>query len=525
MQNYNKLATNQRETVQTEKIRNDQVKNNAGGYVFKIDDFARLDRFLILGSDSNTYYQNAKDLTKQNIDIIKSLIDSDGIKVVNRVVEISQAGRAPKNDPAIFVLAMCSGANDKETRKHALNHLQSVCRIPTHLFMFLEYVKLFRGRGRLLQEALRKWYFDKSPDQLVYHMLKYRQREGWSHRDVLRLAKPKGAEGVYQTMFAWATGRERSDDPDLLNAFIEAQSTNSEKEIVKLITNCGLTREMIPTQFLKSAVVWEALLEKMPMTAMIRNLGNMGSCGLLKPMSKASSNVISKITKESIEKSRIHPIAILYAAKTYANGRGLRGSNSWTVDGNIIDILDDAFEMAFKNVDATGKRFLVGLDVSGSMSGGWGGNNGILTAREISAAMSIIHVKTEPLVHYMAFSQGFIPLNITRKSTIDSVINSTSRLPFDGTDCALPILYALKNKLEVEAFIIYTDNETWYGQIHPFQALKKYRNQMGINAKLIVCGVTSTGFSIADPNDPGMLDVVGFDSAVPSLINDFIVKS
>jgi 60 kDa SS-A/Ro ribonucleoprotein len=28
-------------------------------------------------------------------------------------------------------------------------------------------------------------------------------------------------------------------------------------------------------------------------------------------------------------------------------------------------------------------------------------------------------------------------------------------------------------------------------------------------------------FSIADPDDPGMLDVVGFDTATPQLVSDF----
>lgn len=38
---------------------------------------------------------------------------------------------------------------------------------------------------------------------------------------------------------------------------------------------------------------------------------------------------------------------------------------------------------------------------------------------------------------------------------------------------------------------------------------------------MVVVGMTSNGFSIADPNDAGMLDVVGFDSAAPALIADF----
>jgi 60 kDa SS-A/Ro ribonucleoprotein len=54
------------------------------------------------------------------------------------------------------------------------------------------------------------------------------------------------------------------------------------------------------------------------------------------------------------------------------------------------------------------------------------------------------------------------------------------------------------------------------------QALKDYRKAMGIDAKLIVVGITATDFSIADPEDAGMLDVVGFDSAVPQVIGDFI---
>jgi hypothetical protein len=47
------------------------------------------------------------------------------------------------------------------------------------------------------------------------------------------------------------------------------------------------------------------------------------------------------------------------------------------------------------------------------------------------------------------------------------------------------------------------------------------RHTSGIDARLVVVGMVSNGFSIADPNDPGMLDVVGFDTATPQLISDF----
>ena len=56
---------------------------------------------------------------------------------------------------------------------------------------------------------------------------------------------------------------------------------------------------------------------------------------------------------------------------------------------------------------------------------------------------------------------------------------------------------------------------------HPAQALRDYRRASGIDARLVVVGMVSNGFSIADPSDPGMLDVVGFDTATPQLVSDF----
>lgn len=102
------------------------------------------------------------------------------------------------------------------------------------------------------------------------------------------------------------------------------------------------------------------------------------------------------------------------------------------------------------------------------------------------------------------------------------VLAMAAGLPFGGTDVALPMIYARKRGLEIDAFVVYTDSETWAGAIHPVQALQAYRRQTGIPARLVVVGMVSNGFSVADPDDAGMLDVVGFDTAAPALITDFI---
>jgi 60 kDa SS-A/Ro ribonucleoprotein len=105
--------------------------------------------------------------------------------------------------------------------------------------------------------------------------------------------------------------------------------------------------------------------------------------------------------------------------------------------------------------------------------------------------------------------------------TIDDALKLVE-LPFSATDCSLPMVHALQNKEQVDAFVIYTDNETYAGKIHPQAALEQYRAATGIDAKLIVVGMTSNCLTIADPKDMNTLNLAGFDTATPRLINDFI---
>jgi 60 kDa SS-A/Ro ribonucleoprotein len=203
----------------------------------------------------------------------------------------------------------------------------------------------------------------------------------------------------------------------------------------------------------------------------------------------------------------------------------VRGDSTWTPVPRITDALDAAFYASFGNVEPAGKRTMLALDVSGSM--GWtAAGNLPLTCREASAAMAMVTVATEPETATVGFTSGhrgsgLTQLDLSPRRRLDDVIRSISDLPFGGTDCALPIMVALQNAIEVDTFVVFTDNETWAGSIHPHQALRRYRESTGIDARLIVAGMAANEFTIADPSDPGMLDIAGMDSAVPTMIADF----
>ncbi len=506
-----------------------QVRADNGGYVYALDRWARVDRFLILGSEGGTYYASEDRLTKENAVNLVEAIREDGRRVVARVIAISESARAPKVQPAIFALAACAGFGDEDTRRYALGEgLQRVCRTGSHLLTFCAYIEQFRGWGRGLRKGLRGWYEAKTVRELAFQALKYQNREGFTHRDVFRLAHPLAADAERAALYAWIVKGDVPDGEHESLALLRAHATAKASEdadaatCAELVRATGLPREALPSAWLKEPRVWEALLPALPMTALIRNLATLTRVGLLTPKGEATSAVIARITdRAALRKARIHPIALLAALTTYESGRGVRGSATWTPVPAVVDALDAAFALAFDNVDPTGARTLVALDVSGSMSGGAIAGIPGITPRVGAAAMALTHVRSECDVQVMAFADSFVPFAIGKDESVDSVVKRTAALPFMGTDCALPMLYALEHRLAIDLFVIYTDSETWAGTIHPDQALRVYRERMGIPAKLVVVGMTSNGFTIADPNDGGMLDVVGFDAAAPALIADF----
>jgi len=528
-----------------------QVQNSNAGYAWPVDDWSRLRRFLILGSQGGSYYASEWALTRENAKAVERAVRADGTRAVAEIVAVSRAGRAPKNDPALYALALAAGLGDEATRKAALEALPQVARTATHLFQFASFVEGFRGWGRSLRRAVGRWYAAQPVDALAYQAVKYRRREGVTHRDLLRLAHPAQSVSAgnptlevteeHRALFEWIVrGGDTAGLPRLVEGFVRAQAAGSPKETAALVREYRLPREALQPEHLTSANVWDALLDDMPMTALVRNLATMTRVGVVAPGSAGTARVVAQLgDAERIRRARVHPIALLVALRTYAAGRGVRGRSTWTAVREIVDALDAAFYTAFANVEPTGKRLLLALDVSGSMAGGSVAGASGLSPRDASAALALVTAATESQYEVLGFyagrggfrsgrklghgwgDDGVTPLPLSPRQRLDDAIKAVSNLPFGGTDCALPMRYAQAHEREVDTFVIYTDSETWAGDIHPSQALRDYRRASGIDARLVVVGMVSNGFSIADPDDQWMLDVVGFDTATPQLISDF----
>lgn len=420
-------------------------------------------------------------------------------------------------------------------KRKAFKYLPEIARTSTDLFSFIDqYKALGGGMGSIAKKGIQAWYQTKDANMLGYQLIKYRQRDGWTHHDVLHLAHPKASNEIENNLFAFAKSLDSKMAkfnaellPNIAIGYLKAQSAKTEKEIVNIINEYSLPREAIPTEFLNSKKVWDVLLPSMPATALIRNLAKMTSIGLISPMSDAEKLVSQKMTDSKwLKNSKIHPMNILAAFKVYSSGRGVKGSLTWTPSNKILTTMDSAFYETFENVEPTGKNIHIGLDISGSMF--WSKVFGFdyMCAAEAAAAMSLILVSRESNVFVGGFTTQYKELPIHSKMRLDDVLRLIRNQTMGGTDCSLPMRWSMDNNMNMfDAFVIFTDNETWAGPSgHPSEYLKRYRKYSNRNSKLLVGAMSATNYSIADPLDSGMLDISGCDSAVPILIRDFIAN-
>ena len=502
-------------------------RNNSGAFTFTLDHFGVLDRFLMIGSESAGYYVGAKETTKQSFDVTKRCIKEDGIRVVNRIVEYSLAGRAPKNDPAVIALSLAAIYGDAATVAAAYEALPKVCRIGTHLFLFVSMLDALGKWNAAAKRGVSAWYTNKAMDKLAVQLLKYQQRNGWAHRDVLRLAHVKPSSEIQSNLFRYSVKGELEEGaavPQLLIDFEYLKRATEKKDVLRLIEGSDLlTWEMVPTQFLKDKDVLFALVKNMGMTALIRKLGALSAHGVTGPLSEGTKMVVSKLTDmEAIRRGRVHPVTILQAMKQYSRGAGERGGLTWVPDQKIITALDDAFYASFGAVDKTDENYLIGVDISGSMQSAMVNGSPNLTAAEVAAVMAMAIARNQPNHYIVGFKHDLVELNVSPSMRLDAAIKALQANWTGGsTDCAKTFEYATQKNLPVDKFVIITDNETNSGRQAPVQALAKYRQKSGRNGKSIVIGTSVSAFTIADPKDGGMLDIAGFDSAAPQIIANF----
>lgn len=545
-------AVNPLATPQTRPVpgRTDMVQNPAGGYGFQKDPWEQLEDFLILGTTGGSYYLGQDQLTTQNVDVVLSLAKSAGRRVTELATEISSSipPRAPKPRGCLFALAAVSALGDPDAVQAVKELLPQAVRTTDHLATFFGYRKQLKhkvtSRGlapvtsRAFRTALASWFLAADVHDVAFRACKARQRktpagEAFDLRDALRISHPSGDTPERQMLCKWLAGKASDAEAARLlpavDNFITAKAVTSPAEAIHVITERRVPWEFLPSEVLKSAKVWEVLTETIGMTALIRNCARMTRLGTLAPFASANRTVVRRLTNpEALAKGRIHPMDAYLALRVYVAGTSQPNPKAdretWTPVAEITDALEQAWELAHGHVEPSGRRLVVAVDSSGSMGGYQqvtfsGASLG--TSYEVGCAVALMIKKIEgENAHVIDVDTGVHPSQITRRTNLREI--RSWRPSGGGTDLSLPMRYAMQYDLRVDGFALLTDNCTWAGHGHPFQALEQYRRRFNPRARFVDVSMVPYGITVADPETDGVINVSGMDSSLPMVLAGYL---
>lgn len=473
--------------------------------------------------------------------LLSMLQESRGAEVVEEIKRFTQDGRAVRMGPSIFALALCSQHSELNTRQAAFKALKDVCRDPAHLFAFIQFKKeLKEGMkcgiwGRALRRALSDWYNEQDAMSLAAAVTKCKKREGWSHQDLLRLSHTKPAKDAIALISKYVTkgwkevqvayeDKENSEEVVGVFSYLEVvekvKHSRDEMEVVTLVEEHKLEKEQLLTEHLKSNQIWSALLKEMPLHSVLKMLGRLTFKKVLEPGSSQTHFVCDRIQSETaLKKAKIHPFSILLASENYKKGQGYQGKPKWEADSSILKAMDSAFYKSFMNVEPVGKCFVVAVDVSTSLTSVVPGTS--VSTAAAAAAITMILARTEANTHVLVYSEGtVVPFSVSADMTLEEATDELVKLQSKRIDCTLPITWATENGKAVDVFIIVTNNPLWTDTASPLESLKKHREASGANSKLVMCGLTNIGNSIAHTEDRGLLSISGFDLGAFSIIRN-----
>jgi 60 kDa SS-A/Ro ribonucleoprotein len=537
--------------------RTDQVKNNAGGYVFSKTDWEKLEDFLVLGTVSGSYYVGQDKLTADNVEFLINLAKTKSTEIAERATELSAAipARVPSPRACLFALAAVSAFGDPAGVQAVKRLLPQAARTTDHLAMFFGYRKQFKSKvtargtspvtSRAYRSTLASWFLEADANDVAFRACKARQRktpagEAFDLTDAVRLAHPKARNTGFldenivkrNVLFGWLAGNITDENAALalpaVDKFLRAKAVTTPAEAIRAVTELRVPWEFLPSSVLADKGVWEALVHTVGITALIRNLARMTRIGTISPLSATTSAVIKRLTnQEALTKGRVHPMTVYLALKVYASGTSQPNPKAdrqtWTPVTDISDALEEAYELSFGHLVPSGKKMLIAVDSSGSMSYHTqvtlnGSDLGLPYQVASAIALTLKRIEGEN-AHVIDVDTSVHQSPITKRTRLGEVQKSGPS--GGGTNLSLPFEYARAAGLEVDGFFIGTDNETWHGGSHPFQSLAAYRRQFNSAAKVAVASYVPNHYSIMEQNDPGVINMAGLDASLPLAVTGF----
>jgi 60 kDa SS-A/Ro ribonucleoprotein len=221
---------------------------------------------------------------------------------------------------------------------------------------------------------------------------------------------------------------------------------------------------------------------------------------------------------ELIAKAKVFPYQLLSAYKA-------AGAN---VPLAIRDALQDALELALKNVPQIEGRIVVCPDVSGSMAspvtGYRTGASSTVRCIDVAALVAAAMLRKNPDALVLPFEVNVVGCTLNHRDTVLTNASKLAVIGGGGTNCSAPLRWLNAHKTKADLVIYVSDNESWidalrHGATATVQEWQQFKRR-NPQAKLVCIDVTPNATTQADER-ADVLNIGGFSDDVFKLIAAF----
>ncbi|MEZ5428516.1 MAG: TROVE domain-containing protein [Pyrinomonadaceae bacterium] len=481
--------------------------NEAGGRAYEFTPKHALAQYAVTGSFNATFYADAAEQFGKVVELCREVEP----EFVAKLAVFARQRGFMKDMPA-FLAAMLS-VRDKSL-------LESVFpRVIDNGKMLRNFVQIIRsgavGRkslGSLPKRLVREWFTSRRPENI------FRQSVGQSpsFADILKMVHPKPLDDQYEALFGYLIGKEiRFENlPEVVKAF----------ENFKADTGAEIPR--VPFQMLTALPLearhWAEIARNAGWTMTRMNLNTFQRQGVF-----ADAEIVRLIAErlrnaEEIGRARVFPYQLLIAYKMAEANR--------EIPREIVEALQDAMEVATKNVPRIDGKVFVFPDISGSMhSPATGYRKGSTTAvrcLDVAALVAAAVLRKNPTAEVIPFSDHIVEARLNPRDSVMTNADKLAKLPSGGTNCSAPLREINRRRSQGDLVIYVSDNESWVdtrkGWNNGTETMRQWNEFQSRNpqAKLVCIDIQPYGTTQAQERGD-ILNIGGFSDQVFEIIDLF----
>ncbi len=426
------------------------AQNAAGGIAYARSPEAALALYAATGCLNGTFYANAD----EQLETALALCAKVDPRFIAQTAIYARRTAFMKDMPALLLASI--SLRDRDAFAAAFPRVIDNGRMLRNLVQILRSGRVGRkSLGSLPKRLVRQWLERASVDQIVHAAI----GNAPSLADVIKMVHPKPADAEREALYAWVIGKayDEAKLPETLRAY-EAFKRDPQSAALPDLSFQYYTSMPLTIKH------WRALARRASWQTLRQNLNTFARHDVFKDQAVVY-DVVAKLTDaESIRRARAFPYQLLTAYNATAS-QSEQDVPTADVPLNIREALQDAMEIATRNVPTIEGKVVVAVDVSGSMSSPITGCRQGATSKvrcvDVAALIAACVLRANPQARVMPFDTAIRDVHLNPRDSVMTQARELAKVGGGGTKISEPLQQLNREQATVDVMVIVSDNESW----------------------------------------------------------------